>query len=271
MSKIKKEIKSAQNPLVLLTKKLHSAKHRKLENKFIAEGFRTVSTLLNSNFIDNLEFLFLNHKNLELLQDTLDKNLESNILNKIILVDNYLINKISTASTPSGILAVFNIKNNFNNYDINNLKINSGLVLDNLTDPGNVGTLLRTAAALDIKNIFIINGTDIFSPKVINSSTGNIANLNIYNITWDKLIKLKNINKLNLCALVPNSKTSIFDKNISLNNNLLIVSNEANGIDKVNLNLCENTLTLPMPGKTESLNAAIAGSIALYLLSNFKK
>jgi RNA methyltransferase, TrmH family len=124
-----------------------------------------------------------------------------------------------------------------------------------------MGTLIRSCAAMNYKTVVCIKGTDPWSPKVVQASAGTIGMVNIFQVTWDELIQNKQ--NLNLCALVVSGGNKPQD--IDLSNTLLVVGSEAHGIPDEWLGQCEQKLTLPMPGKTESLNAAVAGSIALYL------
>jgi TrmH family RNA methyltransferase len=124
-----------------------------------------------------------------------------------------------------------------------------------------MGTLIRSAIAMGIKSVVIVEGTDPWSPKVIQASAGTIIQANVFQIGWDQLIKNKK--NLKLCALVV--KGGKKPNQIDFKDILLVVGNEANGIPDNWLSKCEEKMTLPMPGNTESLNAAIAGSIALYL------
>jgi len=124
-----------------------------------------------------------------------------------------------------------------------------------------MGTLIRTAAAMNINQIIIIGGVDPYNPKVIQSTAGCLATINLYQTTWDKVIA----QQLLLCALVV--RQGITPDTIILKHNFLVVGNEAHGLSETILKDCVQAMTIPMPGHAESLNAAIAGSIGLYLMS----
>ena len=165
--------------------------------------------------------------------------------------------KISTTKTPSGYLAVFTIPKQ------PQPTVERGIVLANITDPGNMGTLMRSAAAMNIKTVVVVDGVDPWSPKVVQASAGSVGTLTIYQCSWQELLKHKQEKKL--CALVV--KNGKAPQEHELNDVFLVIGNEAHGIPSDWLNDCELKCTLPMPGKTESLNAAVAGSIALYLMA----
>ena len=108
----------------------------------------------------------------------------------------HVMEKISTAATPSGICAIFAIPGQ-------QLlpKTGPGIVLMDVHDPGNMGTLIRTAAAMNIKEVIIIGGVDPYSPKVIQSTAGCLAAVRLYQTTFDTLVAQ---HELQLCALVVN-------------------------------------------------------------------
>jgi TrmH family RNA methyltransferase len=165
--------------------------------------------------------------------------------------------KISTAATPSGICAIFPMPKT------QSLPTNGpGIVLIDVSDPGNMGTLIRTAAAMKIKEVIIIGGVDPYSPKVIQSTAGCLAAVNLYQTTFQALIDQ---NQLQLCALVV--KDGIIPNQIHLKNKFLVVGSEAHGLSDEQIAACQEKMTIPMPGQAESLNAGVAGSIGLYLMS----
>ncbi len=165
--------------------------------------------------------------------------------------------KMSTTKTPSGYLAVFTIPPK------PQPTFERGIVLANITDPGNMGTLIRSATAMNVKTVVIVDGVDPWSPKVVQASAGTVGSVALLECSWQELLTYKQDKQL--CAfVVKNGKTP---QELELNDMLLVIGNEAHGISNDWLNDCEFTCTLPMPGNTESLNAAVAGSIALYLMA----
>jgi TrmH family RNA methyltransferase len=241
-----KQIISRQNPEITAVAALADAKGRATHGMFIAEGTRTCSALLDSS--------------MKLVQLYALENLEKEALkiahpNKITLVNQGVIEKISQATTPSGIVGVFYIPKQFHAS-----QLTSGLVMARVSDPGNMGSLIRTCAALKIKSVVIVEGADVWSPKVIQATAGTIGLVNIYRMTWQDLVAHKGT--LHLSALVTTGGKKPAD--VSAKDLLLVVGSEAHGIPQEWLADCDTQLTLPMPGNVESLNAAVAGSIALY-------
>lgn len=243
-------IQSTQNPLVKLITSLQTNKGRQVEGLFVAEGTRTIQTILESS---------LQPKYLFCLEGKISQAHGLKIAHLATIVSEQVMAKISTSTTPPGILAVFPIPKPGLPITINN-----GTVLAQIADPGNLGTLIRTAIAFGHTNIFLIEGCDPWGPKVIQATSGTITQAKIYPLAWEELVQLKGSKPL--CGLVVSGGQK--PKDLNLQESLLVIGNEAHGLPQGWINQCEQHLTIPMPGKTESLNAAIAGAIALYLTSN---
>ncbi len=239
-------ISSRQNPAIKAVCALHNAKGRLEQQCFIAQGLRTVATFLHHAFVP--EALYVTPE--------MQQAAQQEGINNFQLVTSDVMQKMSTTETPSGILAVFKIPKT-----PPSSTIRSGLVLAQISDPGNMGTLIRTCAAMGFKTVVIVEGCDPWSPKVIQASAGTIALVNIFSWNWQELVANKGNTKL--CALVVSSGKK--PEELDLHNSLLVVGNEAQGLPQEWAEQCEQKMTIPMPGNTESLNAAVAGSIALYL------
>lgn len=240
-----KHITSLDNPEIKQLVKLRTKKGRSLQQRYLAEGIRACSTLIKKHTLLHLYVTEL----------TLAHASELIPASTITIVSEAVMQKISTTTTPSGIIGVFQLPLS---PDFSHLT--AGLVLAHITDPGNMGTLIRSAAAMNARSVVIINGVDPFSPKVVQASAGSCAYINLFQCSWSELLQHKK--SLSLCALVPRGGRS--PEELDLRTSLLVVGNEAHGIDPTWIADCQQQLTLTMPGDTESLNAAVAGSIALY-------
>lgn len=242
-----KEIRSRTNETIKQVCSLHTAKGRRTHKQCIAEGLRTCSAMLKGDY--RLIQLYITQAHTNTALTLCDKE-------QITVVTDHVMDKLSGTATPSGIVGVFAIppapEPN---------QLNSGVVLAKLNNPGNVGTLIRSCAAMGYESVVCIDGVDPWSPKVIQASAGSIARVNMFQWSWEQVVQHKGKHKL--IALVPErggSISSIRSKQI-----LLVVGNEAHGIPEQWIAECDSAITLAMPGKTESLNAAVAGSIALYI------
>jgi len=241
-----KVITSRTNQTVKLVYSLHSKKGRDSHGQFIAEGVRTITTMLSHD--------------LDLIQLYITENSPISIKCSQELVTHVtpdVMQKMSSSKNPCGYLALFAIPEKPQS------PITHGIVLANITDPGNMGTLIRTAAAVNTKTVVIIDGVDPWSPKVIQASAGTIAAVVVHQLSWQELIIAKK--EMPLYALVV--KDGKKPQNITDHNALLVIGSEAHGIPREWLTDCTALITIPMPGGTESLNAAVAGSIALYLMA----
>jgi TrmH family RNA methyltransferase len=234
-------IQSRTNPIIKQVASLQQNKYRKQYGQFLAEGLNVVSALIASGMQPVM--LYVTEQYLDAFGS--EKN--------ITLVTDLVMQKLSSAQTPSGVMGVFEIPTTSKKL------AQSGLVLATISDPGNMGTLIRSAAAFGTKSVVIVGGADVWSPKVIQATAGTIGLVTIHQLNWADLIK----QKPNLCALVVHGGKS--PEKINLKNYFLVVGSEAHGLSPEQLADCQEKLTLPMTGNTESLNAAVAGSIALYL------
>jgi RNA methyltransferase, TrmH family len=228
---------------------LHLKKYRKEEQLFIAEGVKVIQEFLQSNF--ELEHLFVT--------STIFEAIDSN---KISLITEDEMQKISTLSTSSSCLAVFKMRNT-------QPQIIKGLIvaLDTVRDPGNLGTIIRLCDWFGIESIYCSHETvDVYNPKVIQATMGSLARVNIHYVDLAKwLSKIK----------LPIYGTFMEGDNIySLalpEEAVLVFGNESNGISKDCSPYVIHKITIPRFGNiqaTESLNVATATAICL---SEFKR
>jgi TrmH family RNA methyltransferase len=244
-----KTITSVQNNEIQDITQLIHPSERKRKKRFIVEGFRAIETFVKAGHTP-VQLYILENKLTE-AKTLVDVSI-------ITMVNESVLNRISQTSTPSGFVAVFKIPAS------PKLELEPGLVLANISDPGNMGTLIRTCAAMGKKSVVIIEGADVWSPKVIQASAGTLALVKIFSCSWQDLVKNKK--DLVLTGLVVTGGKKPEEANLT--KALLVVGSEAHGIPHEWLADCDELVTLPMPGETESLNAAVAGSIALYLAWN---
>lgn len=236
------KIESDENKIVKYVNKLKNPKYIKEEKKFIIEGFH----LLEMANLEDIDFV------LTLEKLDLDSSINQYIVNEKIM------KKLSINKSFSKVIAVCRIRNN--------QKIEGDLILylDNLQDPGNIGTILRTALAFNIKTIISTSLVTFYNQKTIQSSQGAIFHLNLLKGDDKILFGLKNDYKLIATSL--NENTIDLREYNWPNKVVLIVGNEGNGVSKEILNMADSTIKIPIEN-IDSLNVGIATAILIY---NFK-
>ena len=232
-------------------------KYRQKEKKFIAEGERLVKEGINSSYFTEAVFVtndYLN-ENEDFEKLTSRKNIPCFILSK----KDFL--KIADTKTPQGVAAVFKFKNHIDFFP-SQIKENLIVYLDDISDPRNLGTIIRNCDWFGVKNILLSPGTAEFTnPKVVRSSMGSIFHLNIFEeVTAAKLIDLKNKGFKILCTDLEGE--NIF-KYKPAKKAVIIFSNEAHGLSDEIKNIADKKLTIPRKGKAESLNVASASAVIL--------
>ena len=241
-------ITSKDNEIIKNIKKLKEKKYR--VDSYIVEGIKMIKEAISEN------------QEIELIAIREDFKVDFDTKNiKIVTISNKIFNDISDVKTPQGILAV--IKKNQNNQ----IETNSDyiLALDSLQDPGNMGTIIRTADSANINQIIINKTTvDPYSPKVIRSTMGAIYRTNIIEVE-DLKATLKEMKSKGFQIITTDLKAtqSIYDINYN-NKTVVVIGNEANGVSQEILQTADKKVIIPMLGKTESLNASIAASIMIY-------
>ena len=236
---------------------LRSKKHRKVENKFIVEGQKSVFEGLNSSY--KCEVLFMTNKfvaNNKLKIAERSKNIE-----KVFTIKQKEFEKLVDTETPQGIAAIF-VKPNLE-YSINAFENEKLIVmLDNISDPGNLGTIFRNCDWFGVKDVLLSNNiVDHTNPKVIRASMGSLFHIDIYeNVDSAKLSELKSEGFEILCADIKGE--NIF--NYKINKKIvLILSSESHGPSEEVKIISDKKISIPKIGNAESLNVASASAILL--------
>lgn len=248
------------NSEIKLIKSLAYKKYRKIHRSFIIEGERSVSEAVQSKII--ITQLYITNQFIAKLQHDsfMDLIAEKAIVTTVI--GEKEMNSICDTVSPSGILAMCKQPDPLN-IDISNSE--NWLYLDEIQDPGNLGTLLRSANWFGVKNVALSeNCIDIYNPKVLRSGAGAHFRLSIYQNT-----------ELSTFKESPYTIIGAFQKGASIHDVdrkkvtpwVLVIGNEAHGINKNNIDHIDLKVTIPKIGSGESLNAAVAGSILLYQLT----
>lgn len=261
-------ITSKSNDNVKFIKSLNEKKERIKNNCYYLEGIKVIDEVIKSYKVKDIKFIAY-------CSDILSKlNGGNDILQKIkklkdiktIEFTSELFEYITDTKTPQGILAVMNIKEK-NYKDLLSLN-NNILLLDKVQDPGNIGTIIRTCDAFDIHDIIYIVGTgDIYSPKTVRSTMGSILRVNFSKITEEELCSLKesaNSKGYDIIGTSLNTDNYIEKMKFNKKNNIIVFSNEANGISSSVQDICTNLIKINMSNTAESLNVGIATGIVLH-------
>ena len=178
------------------------------------------------------------------------------------IVTQEVLNFITDSKTPQGLVAVVKMNNDL---DYEKINLNKILVLDGVQDPGNVGTLIRTADAGGFDAVFLSRDcADVYSPKVMRSMQGSNYHLPVYSVDLSKLYK--KLKELRISVLASTlSDESISYKEVEQSSGIaLVLGNEGQGISQLTKNEADVLVHIDMPGQAESLNVAIAGGILIF-------
>lgn len=247
-------IESKDNTLFKYTKKLKERKHRAKENKYIIEGFRLVQEAFKAKC--NIEYIIVNESGKEKVEDYLSEYMD-NI--KIYEMKNELFSQLSSTENTQGIVAIANINNSIS--DING---DFYLLCDKVQDPGNLGTIIRTAHAAGVNAVILTKGTvDIYNDKTIRSTMGSIFYVPI--IQDEDLSVVKDLKEkgFSIVATSLEGKNDFFDEDLT-GKIVITVGNEGNGVSNEVYDISDKKVKIPMPGGAESLNVGVATSIILY-------
>ena len=243
-------IDSAHNKIIKEINSLKNKRDREKKGLFVLEGERLVSEI-NSEW--NVKYIAVS--------ESFTGKAEAE---RVYRIKDSLFEKISDTVTPQGILAVCEIRE-FSVEDIDSRNDPFFVIFENVTDPGNMGTIIRTADAAGADGIFVTKGcVDIYNPKVIRATMGSVFHLPIYrNVNGTQVVReLKNNGIVTLGAHLKGEKTP-YEINMT-KGCAVIIGNEANGLSDEISSEADHLVKIPMPGKAESMNAGIAAGILIY-------
>ncbi len=251
-------ITSKDNDIVKKIRKLKDKKYRDELGVYVIEGIKVIEEAIN----ENVEI-----EKIVICEDCTEASVIPQKLMYAIAKYNciYVSKKVFEVLTdvvaPQGILAIVRRPEKNEKIDYNAELI---LALDGIQDPGNLGTILRTADSVNLNQIIVTKNTaDCYNPKVVRSTMGAILRIKI--IETESLVntlKEAKKNKFKIVATSLDTQNNIYD--IDYNKKVIVIGNEANGVTKEVQSMADNKVKIPMLGKTESLNASVATGIMLY-------
>lgn len=251
MCKMIKEITSTENKLYKQTKKLLNRAERLKTKLFIAEGQRITEDAVNTQAA---EYIFVSEN-----YSGMDYGLPT------YRVSDKMFAALSDTQTTQGIIAVCKMTD----YNIEEISCDTILICDDVSDPGNLGTLIRTAECSGVGGVVLLKGTvDPYSPKVVRSTMGSIFRMPLYFVQAEDL--KKNLGSYSIVATVLDGSKDLYDITFP-KKTAVVVGNEAHGISEAVANIADIRTLIPMCGESESLNASVAGSVVMYEIFRQKR
>ena len=236
-----KVITSINNPFIKDLTKLKQKKYRDIEKRFLVEGYHLVNEA---------------KKYLDLVLITNEKDLINGVEN--ILVNEEIIKKLSFTTTPQNIIGLCHY------FEEDRVVGDKVLILDNLQDPGNIGTLIRSSLGFNMSSVILSNDSvDIYNDKLIRSTQGAIFKTNV--ICCDIKVVIDELKKKGIkvygTSLSNGKPLGKFEK---VEKYAIVLGNEGNGVREEILKMCDDNIFIEMDRRLESLNVAISGAIIMH-------
>ncbi|QKS72004.1 RNA methyltransferase [Paenalkalicoccus suaedae] len=245
-------ISSVQNPRVKAWKKLHKKKERDRSGLFIIEGRHLVEEALKAG---------LNVKDL-IIEEGVELSKEWDVCDVLrVEVPERVMKEICETETPQGIAAICELP------DRQNILFEKGkfLLIDNVQDPGNIGTMVRTADAAGLDGIILGEGcADPFSGKVLRATQGSLFHISVQKMDLHEAIERCKENGVPVFGTSLHGST--FNAIAPQENFALLLGNEGSGVDPTLLKQTDQNLYIPIHGEAESLNVGVAAGILMYHL-----
>ncbi|MGG5317102.1 TrmH family RNA methyltransferase [Enterococcus sp. AZ072] len=250
-----KEIQSNKNPFIKEIKKLQQKKYRQQTNSYILEGFHLVQEAFNAGA--EIQEVFVNPRGQKEWADWLAERFP-----EYYLVSDEILKMLADQPTPQGMAAVVSMTE-----DTIEQFTGAWLLLDQVQDPGNVGTMIRTADAAGFSGVVLGEGTvDLYNPKTLRSMQGSHFHLAVVSRKLPELISELQSQKFTIfgTALDKNAKNyQTVDVQVDF---ALVMGNEGQGMRPDLLAMTDANLYIPIKGQAESLNVAVAAGILMFKL-----
>ena len=238
-------ITSKQNQLIKKIRSLENKKFRDAEGLYVVEGIKMVNEAVKLG--QKIEYIVCTES---VVSQMLTKNSE------ITVVSDDVFDYLSTEVSPQGALAVISKPN---------VKLTapkkSCILLDGVSDPANVGAIIRTAVASGYNDLYLVNCADAYSPKAVRVSMSGIYGVNVYTGNYEQIFGV-----LDLPLVIADmGGENVFDAKID-NEFCLVIGNEAHGVSDTVRKKAQKIISIPMEKGMESLNASVSAGILMYAL-----
>lgn len=237
------EITSPNNEKIKFYQKLKQKKYRDQEKMFLVEDEHLVNEALKKEVVKEIF--------------TLDKNKAYDV--PTFYVNEKVMKVLSNQVTSAKVIAVCS--------HLQERECRGNIiVLDNIQDPGNLGTIIRSAVAFNFNSIILSeNSVDLYNPKVIRASEGMLFNINVIRCDINKFLNNLDKSYTKITTDVKNGKNI---KEIKFNKCAIVIGNEGNGVSSEVSSLCDEKVYINMSSNCESLNAGVSASILMYEVNN---
>ncbi|HHW42110.1 MAG TPA: RNA methyltransferase [Syntrophomonadaceae bacterium] len=255
---------------VQFARSLKKRKVREAEHRFIIEGISFVEEALKSGI--HLDYLICTERGLqrEKGRSVIEHPRRANI--PLYIVEQRIFEKIAETETPQGILAVGRMPV-WTEEGILQKSEGIWLVLDAIQDPGNLGTILRTAEAVGVKAVFLGEGTvDLYNSKVLRATMGSVFRVPTFSrVNLKELLCRMKESGIFVVAADPHTGKIYYRTDLRYPGLAVVIGNEGRGISPEILALSDSRIKIPLRGKVESLNAAVATALVLYEIQRQKE
>lgn len=252
------ELTGLQNPLVKAAAELKQKKYRQQRGEFLAEGLRTAEEAVAFKAAQQIFYTATeDERTLRLLEQAAALQV------KLVCVSEAVMKKIADTETPQGIIAVCRMQEKPLEQLLASGKLL--LVLDRVGNPGNIGTMLRTADAAGVGGIVLLKGTaDIYAPKTVRASMGSLFHVPILSGVAEQEF-IDNAKKAGYQLLVTalDGADNLYQADLK-GGLAFVMGNEAGGVSTTLLQQADKRVFIPMRGKAESLNVAMAAGIVMF-------
>lgn len=253
-----KEITSVSNSLIKAVSELKQKKYRVGRGEFLAEGLRTAEEAVTYGAVKTIFYVPTeDERTIALLEQAASENIE------LVSVNEAVMKKISDTETPQGIIAVCKMPKT----GLESLlaKGKMLLLLDRVADPGNIGTMLRTADAAGIGGLVLLKGSaDIYAPKTVRASMGSLFHIPVLDgISEEDFIRQAKKNGYEILVTCLDGASNLYKADLS-GRIAFVMGNEAGGVSQNLMEKADKKVFIPMAGRAESLNVAMAAGIVMF-------
>lgn len=252
------EITGLQNPVVKAAAELKQKKYRQQQGLFLAEGLRTVEEAVRYGAVQSIFYTAIeDERTRAVLEEAASKQV------KLICVSEAVLKKIADTETPQGVIAVCEM----GKFSVEDLLATGQmlLVLDRVGDPGNIGTMLRTADAAGLGGLVLLKGSaDIYAPKTVRASMGSLFHVPVVSgVSETEFVSSARKAGYELLVTCLDGADNLYKADLR-GRLAFVMGNEANGVTESLLEAADKRVFIPMQGRAESLNVAMAAGVVMF-------